>query len=252
MDRAGGENFPVASRLLPRRQRHHLLALYGFARLVDQLGDEAPGNPDLLLDLVERELDRIYGGEYRTGEEPRHLVMRRLAETVRACGIPREPLDALIAANRQDQRIHSYDTFSGLEAYCEKSANPVGCLVLHVFGAASPERLVLSDHVCTALQLAEHWQDLVEDVERGRVYVPREDLERFGCSAADLTISPAPERVRRLVGFEVERARAVLEAGAPLIGTLSGRSRCARSKTRATTSAGGPPEPHAGPGSPHW
>jgi squalene synthase HpnC len=153
--------------------------------------------------------------------------MRTLAETVRSCAIPREPLQALIQANRQDQHRHSYATFSELEAYCALSANPVGQLVLHVFGVATPERRALSDRVCTALQLVEHWQDIVEDSERGRVYLPAEDLERFGCAPADLAISPAPERVRALVRFEVERARSILESGAPLIATLGGRPRLA-------------------------
>ncbi|HEV3228646.1 MAG TPA: squalene synthase HpnC [Solirubrobacteraceae bacterium] len=224
MDRARGENFPVASHLLPRRHRQHLLALYGFARLVDQIGDAPAGDPDLLLDAMEGELDRIFAEDLGP---PAHPLMQRLLVTVRACGIPRSPLEALIAANRQDQRIHSYDTFSELEGYCEKSANPVGHLVLHVFGAATPERLALSDRICTALQLAEHWQDILEDVDRGRVYVPAEDLRRFGCTAGDLVRSPAPERVRGLVEFEVARARALLDAGAPLIGTLRGRPRLA-------------------------
>jgi squalene synthase HpnC len=231
MDRVAGENFPVASRLLPRRQREHLLALYGFARLVDEVGDATaagpgePGSagPDVLLDLVEEELDRVYGGP----GEPEHRLMRTLAATVRACGIPRAPLEALIAANRQDQRIRAYETFSALEGYCEKSANPVGHLVLHVFGVATPERVHLADRICTALQLTEHWQDVVEDVGRGRVYVPGEDLDRFGCTPSDLVLSPAPAPVRLLMRFEVERARALLADGAPLIGTLHGRPRWA-------------------------
>jgi squalene synthase HpnC len=223
MDRAGGENFPVASHLLPRRQRRHLLALYGFARLVDEVGDAAPGSPDLLLDAVEGELDRVYG----VGGPPEHELMRRLSETVHAHGIPRAPLQDLIAANRQDQRVHAYDTFAELEAYCRLSAQPVGRLVLIVFGFATPERVSLSDRICSALQLAEHWGDVVEDAARGRVYVPAEDLVRFGCTPSDLSLSPAPDRVRRLLQFEVERARGLLAAGAPLIGTLPGRPRLA-------------------------
>lgn len=225
MDRVGGENFPVASRLLPRAQREHLLALYGYARLVDEIGDaRAPeADAEALLDRVEDELDRVYGGE----AEPQHPLMRSLRATVRACGIPRYPLEALIAANRQDQRVHAYRTFSQLVGYCEQSANPVGHLVLYVLGAATPERMALSDRICTALQLTEHWQDVVEDLSRGRVYLPAEDLDRFGCSTEDLAVSPALERVRRLMRFEVERARDLLEAGTPLIGTLRGRARWA-------------------------
>ena len=221
MNRAAGENFPVASRLLARRQRDHLLAIYGFARLVDDIGDEAVGDRDRLLDALEGELDRAFGGE------PQDPLMRALAATVRACGLPRAPLEALIAANRQDQRVHAYNTFAELEAYCALSANPVGRLVLHVFGAATPRRVALSDRICTALQLTEHWQDVAEDLERGRVYVPAEDLRRFDCSAADLALRPAPEKVRRLVRYEVNRAREILDAGTPLVGTLRGRPRLA-------------------------
>jgi squalene synthase HpnC len=221
MRRAGGENFPVASRLLPRRERRHLLAIYGFARLVDDIGDEATGDRLELLDALELELDAVYGGE------PAWPLMRNLVPTVRARDLPRAPFQALIEANRVDQRRSSYATFSELEEYCALSANPVGALVLHVFGAATPARLALSDRICTALQLAEHWQDVAEDHARGRVYVPAEDLERFGCAPGDLALRPAPERVRALMRFEVERARAVLDAGTPLVDSLRGRSRLA-------------------------
>jgi squalene synthase HpnC len=222
LDRVPGENFPVASRLLPRRERGHLLALYGYARLVDDAGDEAPGDRMALLDAIEAELDRIYAGV-----APRHALTRRLAATVESCDLPRAPLQALIAANRQDQVVRRYATFDELLAYCELSANPVGRLVLYVLCAAAPERIALSDRVCTALQLAEHWQDVAEDLARGRVYLPAEDLERFGVSAAELALSPAPERVRSLLAFEVRRARAILAQGAPLVRTLRGRPRFA-------------------------
>lgn len=218
---AGGENFPVASRLLARRQRERLWALYGYARVVDDIGDRAPGDRGALLDAVEAELDLVYASE------PSWPVMRALAATVRACEIPRHPLQALISANRQDQRVSSYDTFAQLLAYCELSANPVGHLVLYVFGAATPERIWLSDRVCTALQLVEHCQDVVEDLERGRIYLPAEDRERFGCSPGDLALCPAPERVRELIRFELERTRQILGEGAPLVGTLHGRPRLA-------------------------
>ncbi|MQA73483.1 MAG: squalene synthase HpnC [Solirubrobacterales bacterium] len=221
MDRAAGENFPVASRLLPRRQRDHLLAIYGFARLVDEAGDEAAGDRDALLDFIERELDRVFAGQ------PRHPLMRSLAATVRARDLPRAPLEALIEANRQDQRVRAYETFAELEAYCALSANPVGRLVLHVLAEPTPRRVALSDRICTALQLTEHWQDIAEDLGRGRIYVPSEDLRRFGCSPADLADRPAPDRVRELLRFEVTRAREILEAGAPLVGSLGGRPRIA-------------------------
>jgi squalene synthase HpnC len=153
--------------------------------------------------------------------------MRGLAETVVACDLPREPLQLLIEANRRDQVVHRYGTFDELLGYCELSANPVGRLVLHVFDTATPQRAALSDRVCTALQLAEHWQDVAEDLERGRVYLPAEDLDRFGVTMADLRVVPAPERVRALIGFEVERARAILAEGVPLVATLRGRPRVA-------------------------
>jgi squalene synthase HpnC len=222
LDQAGSENFPVASRLLPRRERAHLLALYGYARLVDDVGDEAPGDRTALLAELESELDRIYAGA-----APRHELLRGLAVTVESCDLPRQPLQALIEANRRDQRVSRYATFEELLAYCELSANPVGRLVLHVFGAATPERIARSDDVCTALQLAEHWQDVVEDLERGRIYLPAEDRERFGVSEADLALAPAPERVRALMLDVVRRARVLLHRGAPLVGSLRGRPRLA-------------------------
>ncbi|HEY7619701.1 MAG TPA: squalene synthase HpnC [Solirubrobacteraceae bacterium] len=222
LEQAGAENFPVASRLLSRRDREHLMALYGYARLVDDTGDEAAGDRAALLDELEAELDRIYAGA-----EPRHALTRRLRDAVEACDLPRAPLQALIEANRQDQVVHDYATFDELLRYGELSANPVGRLVLHVFAAATPERIERSDRVCTALQLAEHCQDVAEDLARGRVYLPAEDRERFGVSIEDLRRSPAPERVRTLLAFEVARGREILAAGAPLVGTLRGRRRLA-------------------------
>src|SRR5947209_7040988 len=225
MSKAAHENFPVASRVLPRRQRAHLLALYGFARLVDDIGDEAPGDRVALLDWLDLEVDRIYDDD-QPGE-PENLLLRRLAHTVRECDIPPAPLRALIAANRQDQEVHSYQSVDDLLAYCELSANPVGRLVLHVFDAATPDRLSLSDSVCSGLQLVEHWQDVAEDLGRGRVYIPAEDLDRFGCTVDDLAAPVAGEAVRRLMAFEVARARRLLDEGAPLVRTLKGRPKLA-------------------------
>jgi squalene synthase HpnC len=221
MKRAGGENFPVASRMLPRRVRGHLLALYGFARLVDQLGDEASGDRPAALDWLERELDRAYAGEAR------HPLLVRLTPTLRVCALPREPLHALIEANRVDQRVARYETWEQLLDYCGLSANPVGELVLRVFEAATPERIALSDRICTALQLAEHWQDVAEDLARGRVYLPREELERFGCIERDLRAPHAGKPLRALLAFEVSRTRELLVCGAPLVGLLRGRERLA-------------------------
>jgi squalene synthase HpnC len=221
LGRARGENFPVAMRVLPARLRGHLLALYGFARLADELGDEAPGDRLARLDALDRELDRVFSGE------PGHPILKRLALTVRACSLPEEPLRRLVEANRRDQRIRRYATWAELSEYCAYSADPVGQLVLHVLGAATPERLALSDRVCTALQLVEHCQDVAEDLGRGRIYLPAEDLALFGCRAEDLAAPRAGPALRALLHFEARRARALLRQGEPLVGTLRGWGRLA-------------------------
>ena len=252
MARAAGENFPVASRALPRRLRRHLLALYGFARLVDEIGDSGPASADgrsvgaeeaangadvdptvhaelrgaipadtaqarlAALDQLERELDGAF-----EGRATRPLLVA-LEPTLRDCRLPREPFARLIEANRVDQRVGSYDTWEQLRGYCALSANPVGELVLHVFDAATPARVRRSDAICTALQLAEHCQDVAEDLRRGRVYLPAEDLRRFGCNAADLHAEHASPGIAAVLAFEVGRARALLAQGAPLIDELEG------------------------------
>jgi squalene synthase HpnC len=241
---APGENFPVALRLLPARHRRHLTNLYFFARLTDDLGDEArdgeardgeatdgearDGNADVtdfrlgLLDELAADVNRIY-----SGGTPQSPVMRAMAETVRECGVPAQPLLDLIQANRQDQQVTRYPAYADLERYCELSANPVGRIVLYIFGVATGERIALSDNICTALQLAEHWQDVAEDLGHGRIYLPGEDLERFGCSEADLAAPAANEAVRQLMVFETDRASRLLDQGAPLVGTLRGSARLA-------------------------
>lgn len=215
--KARRENFRVAGRLLPARVRDDLLAIYGFARLVDDVGDEARGDRRALLDCLEAELDAVYEGE------PQLELMRRLVPTVRAHAIPREPLARLIEANRRDQEVTRYRTFADLRDYCRLSADPVGHLVLHVFDAATPERLALSDSVCTGLQVVEHVQDVAEDLERGRVYLPLADMERFGCAVDDLARRPAPAAVRELIGYELVRARRLLGDGLPLARQLPWR-----------------------------
>jgi squalene synthase HpnC len=227
MARAGGENFPVASRVLPRRIRERLLAIYGVARLVDELGDAngggAAGTRDRLaaLDWLEDELARAYAGRAR------HPLLVRLEATLRECALPRECFERLIEANRVDQRVARYRTWDELLGYCRLSADPVGELVLAAFGRATPERIALSNRICSALQLAEHWQDVAEDLARGRIYLPAEDLKRFGCSERELREPRAGWRVRGLVAFEVARTRELLDGGAPLLGTLRGRERVA-------------------------
>jgi squalene synthase HpnC len=222
MARAGGENFPVASRLLGRRTRERLLAIYGFARLTDEIGDEAPGDRSGLLDWLDSQIDGIYAG--RT---PEHPALRRMAGVALEKGIAAETLHALVRANRIDQERSAYRTFDELMGYCALSANPVGHMVLHVFEAATPDRIELSDAICSGLQITEHLQDVREDLGRGRVYLPQDDLARFGCEQGDLAASPSPERVRALIAFEVERARALFDRGARLIALLGGRPRLA-------------------------
>ena len=217
MARASGENFPVALRVLPPDVRRHLLAIYGFARLVDELGDAAKGDRLALLDWLDDEVSAIYAAR-----APAHPIMRRLVGTVRAADIPDEPFRRLIQANRQDQTVHAYETFEDLAGYCKLSADPVGRLVLHVFDAATPERVWLSDQICTGLQLVEHWQDIAEDYDSGRVYVPREDLERFDCRPEDFALRVATAEFRELMAFEVDRAEAHLDRGAPLSRLLPG------------------------------
>jgi squalene synthase HpnC len=220
--RASGENFSVASIVLGPDNRRHLTAIYGYARLVDQIGDAVEGDRIAALDAFEADLSRIFDGA-----TPVHPVLQRLEPTVRELDLPRDPFDRLIQANRRDQQVAAYETFAELLAYCDLSANPVGELVLHVFRAATPDRVALSDSVCTALQLAEHWQDVAEDRRAGRVYLPAEDLERFGVVPAELDEPHAGPRVRELMAFEVDRARKLLDEGAPLVGRLSGRARAA-------------------------
>ena len=226
---ASGENFPVALRVLPAVHRRHLTALYGFARLTDDLGDEAretgQADADLrlsLLDELDADVDRIY-----QGATPQSPVMREMAVTVAECHVPAQPLRDLIQANRQDQAVSRYETFEDLVGYCRLSANPVGRIVLYVFGQFTDARAELSDLVCTALQLAEHWQDIGEDYRDGRIYLPQTDLREHGCEEQDLAASRAAPRLRQLMTFETERARKLLDQGAPLVGTLRGTARLA-------------------------
>jgi squalene synthase HpnC len=246
--------------MLPARYRRHLTNLYFFARLTDDLGDEAQadepqadkpqagkpqegkpqeGKPqagdsgsrsqgdvsDLrlaLLDELADDVERIYDGG-----TPQSPVMRAMAQTVAECGVPAKPLLDLIQANRQDQVVTRYRTFAELGQYCELSANPVGQIVLYIFGVATPERVALSDSICTALQLAEHWQDVAEDLGNGRIYLPSADMEACGCTEADLAAATAGPAVRELIAFEVDRAERLLDHGAPLVGTLRGAARLA-------------------------
>ncbi|HEX3391336.1 MAG TPA: squalene/phytoene synthase family protein [Solirubrobacteraceae bacterium] len=203
MARAAAENFPVAARLLAPRHRRALLAVYGFARLADELGDELDGDRLAALDWLQDELDRAYAGRARTP------LLISLQSALSECKLPREPFLRLIEANRMDQRVARYQSWEQLRGYCELSANPVGELVLAIFELHTPERVRLSDSVCTGLQLTEHLQDVGEDQRRGRFYIPQQDIERLGS-------------LRATVEFEVERARKLLWAGAPLAASIPG------------------------------
>ncbi|MFG2378697.1 squalene synthase HpnC [Streptomyces sp. NPDC048504] len=234
LDKAAGENFPVAPFFLPKAWRTDLMAVYGFARLVDDIGDGdlAPGGADarllgvppadaedrlLLLDAFEADLHRVFDGT------PGHPLLRRLQPTVRRCALTPEPFLGLIAANRQDQLVTRYETYDDLLAYCELSANPVGRLVLGVTGTETPERVRLSDAICTALQIVEHLQDVAEDLGRDRIYLPAQDMKRFHVQETDLATPSAGASVRALVAYEAERARDLLNEGAPLVGSVHGR-----------------------------
>ena len=213
--RARDENFPVASRVLPADVRASLMAVYGFARLADDLGDEAQGDRLALLDWLDSELDRAAAGDAT------HPVLQRLSPVIRGLGLSLDPFRGLIEANRMDQHVRRYQSFDDLVGYCMLSAAPVGRLVLAVFGAASTERVALSDKVCIGLQLVEHLQDVGEDAARGRIYLPLDDLGRFGCAEEELLGASSGPALRGLVAMEVTRARGLLAAGRPLAASLA-------------------------------
>ncbi|MFI9722624.1 squalene synthase HpnC [Streptomyces sp. NPDC052396] len=270
LDKAAHENFPVAPFFLPRAWRDDLMAVYGYARFVDDIGDgdlpHAARDAELLgldreqsedrpamLDAFEADLRRVFD---HTGTGPRHPLLLRLRPTVRRRSLTPEPFLGLIEANRQDQRVRRYATYQDLLGYCELSANPVGRLVLAITGTGSPERIRRSDAVCTALQIVEHLQDVAEDLGRDRVYLPAEDMRRFHVTEADLARPTGNASVRALVAYEAERARHLLNEGTPLVGSVHGRLRLllagfvggGRAALRAVAAAGhdvlpGPPKP---------
>jgi squalene synthase HpnC len=221
LSKAGHENFPVASRFLPSGVRSDLLATYGFARLADDLGDESNGDRLALLDLLDADLVRAASGTAR------HPVLQDLTAVIRKFDLSLDPFRRLIEANRIDQRVHGYESFDDLVEYCTYSATPVGQLVLSVFGLATTERITLSDKVCIGLQLVEFLQDIKEDAQRGRVYLPVEDLKSFGCTPDDLVEASASSALRSLVAMQVERAREFLSAGTELAASLPLRPRVA-------------------------
>jgi squalene synthase HpnC len=210
------ENFSVATWFLPQRFRQDFFNVYAYCRISDDLGDEVGDRNTslLLLDQWEAELDACYAGS------PRHPVFVALAETVRKCEIPKQTFVDLLTAFRHDQRVSRYSTFSDVLDYCRFSANPVGRLVLCVCGYRDAERQALSDFTCTALQLANFWQDVSIDYANGRIYLPLEDLRRFGVSEEDIAEQRNTSPFCDMMRFEVERARDWFRRGLPLIGKV--------------------------------
>jgi squalene synthase HpnC len=207
------ENFHVASWFLPERLRPHFYSIYAYCRIADDLGDEV-GNREqslALLDLWGRELDDCYRGEAT------HPVFVALAETIRACDIPQKPFADLLVAFRQDQTVARYSTMESVLDYCVYSANPVGRLVLYACGYREAKMFALSDFTCTALQLANFWQDVSSDYDRGRIYLPLEDMQRYGVEEVTIAQRQVTPAFRELLRYEVGYARELFMKGSPLI-----------------------------------
>jgi squalene synthase HpnC len=210
------ENFTVGSLFLPREFQSFLYVIYAFCRHTDDLGDEADGDRLAYLDAWEQELNQCYTGT------PEHPIMVALQDTIRRFNIPDAPFRKLIEANRIDQRQRRFATYNDLLFYCQHSAEPVGRMVLYVLGYRDEERQRLSDATCTALQLANFWQDVQRDWVMGRVYIPQEDMARFGYTEQDLAQGVVDDRFRDLMRFEVDRAEAFFHQGEALVDTLTG------------------------------
>ena len=219
------ENFSVLSWFLPRALRPHFSSVYAFCRHTDDLGDEGEAPPEqrlVLLDQWEHDLRRCFA----PGETPEHPYLVALHETIRRFDLPPEPFLALIKANRMDQLVRHYPTYADLLHYCEHSANPVGRLVLMLYGYRDAERQRCSDAICTALQLTNFWQDIARDLhERERIYLPMEDMTRFGYSEAALRHGACTPAFQALMAYEVERTRALFYDGLPLLARLEGLPR---------------------------
>ncbi|HEY1793588.1 MAG TPA: squalene synthase HpnC [Opitutaceae bacterium] len=210
------ENFHVASWFLPKALRPHFHAIYAFCRISDDLGDEV-GNPLQSLALLgewRRELDACYEGHAR------HAVFVALRETIRACSIPKEPFADLLAAFCRDQTVTRYSSRAELMEYCRYSAAPVGRLVLYASGEADEARFALSDATCSALQLANFWQDIGRDFAMGRIYLPQDQMSRFGVTERDIATRDATPEFREMLRSEVQFARSLFEKGLPLIGMV--------------------------------
>jgi squalene synthase HpnC len=207
------ENFSVATRFLPARLRQHFFNVYSYCRISDDLGDEV-GNPRQSLELLdqwEADLVACYAGSAR------HPVFVALAETVKRFEIPQHEFSDLLIAFRRDQTVTRFETFSDVLGYCRYSANPVGHLVLYLCGYKDADRQQLSDSTCTALQLANFWQDLAVDYKKGRVYLPQEDLRRHGVAETEIALGRATPQFVELMKFQVQRAREWFDRGLPLL-----------------------------------
>ena len=211
------ENFSVATWFLPKRLRQHFYNVYAYCRISDDLGDEVGDTRASLqlLDAWQQELEACYAGS------PKHPVFVALSETVQAFEIPKHEFSDLLTAFRQDQTVTRYKSFDDLLGYCKNSANPVGHLVLYLCGYKDSERQLLSDFTCTALQLANFWQDVSVDYAKGRIYLPLEDLHRFAVSEDDIAHQRNTSAFVEMMKFEVERAREWFRQGLPLIQKVS-------------------------------
>lgn len=215
------ENFPVASWLLPRHLREPVGAIYAFARSADDIADEGGLSATerlQQLDAYRRELENIASGNPTA--EP---IFLRLRQAIAGHELPLQPFHDLLDAFGQDVVKTRYANFAELMAYCRRSADPVGRLLLRLYRAESPRQLAWSDHICSSLQLINHWQDVAVDWRKGRIYLPREDLLRFGVSENQIADGAADNNWRALLRFQVDRARAMMMAGSPLGRSLPGR-----------------------------
>jgi len=215
------ENFPVASIALPAQLRPAVRAIYAFARMADDVADEGDASPAArlaALDRVGRALEATIAGE-----PPAETPYPELAAAIARHHLPAEPFHDLLSAFRQDATTTRYPTYADVLDYCRRSANPIGTLLLHLYGALTPANRAHSDAICTGLQLANFWQDIALDWPRNRIYIPREDMERFGVGEEHLREARCDERWRALLAFEVGRARALLASGRPLARALPWR-----------------------------
>jgi len=216
------ENFPVASLLLPRALRPAVAAIYAFARTADDFADEGEVPAAERLAHLDAYRDALRG--IAAGRPPADPLFGRLARAIEAHRLPLQPLHDLLDAFSQDVVKSRYEDFDEVLAYCRRSANPVGLLMLHLFRAATPQNIAWSDSICTGLQLVNFWQDVAIDLRKDRIYLPRDDLARYGVTETGLREARSDAAFRALMAFEVARARGLLESGAPLARAVAGRS----------------------------